>query len=150
MKNHDVVIRPYQGARDTKKLSRIWLDASLIAHSFIGERRLTEQRALIENQYLPRAETWVACLADEPVGFISLLGTFVGGIFVCPTRQGLGIGRLLVEHGLSLKDELSLEVYTQNEQAMRFYGALGFIEISRRSFDDEGQPFENARMRIIA
>lgn len=100
MKNQNVVIRPHVPATDTHKLSRIWLDASLVVHPFIGERRLTEQRTLIEDQYLSIAETWVASVADQPSGFISLLCTFIGGIFVSPSRQGLGIGHQLIAHAL--------------------------------------------------
>lgn len=149
MKNDDILIRPFAPATDTQTLSRIWLDASLLAHPFIGERRLLAQRALIESQYLPSAETWVACLGSQPVGFISLLDTFIGGIFVAPAQQGLGIGRRLIAHALRLKSELSLEVYTQNQSAVRFYETLGFNELSRRSRDDEGYPFENALMQLI-
>jgi len=47
MKNHEVVVRPYVAEDDLKKLSRIGLDASLVAHPFIGEQRLLKQRALI-------------------------------------------------------------------------------------------------------
>jgi putative acetyltransferase len=148
MTNCDVVIRPFE-ATDTQKLSHIWLKASLIAHPFIGRRRLIEQRTLIEDQYLPGAETWVATVRDHPVGFISLLDTFIGGLFISPDRQGLGIGRQLIVHALSLKGELSLEVYTHNQQAMGFYSRLGFQELSRRSVDDDGFPFENARLRLI-
>lgn len=149
MQNHHATIRPFDRSRDTQTLSGIWLDASLIAHAFIGRRRLLDQQVLIESKYLPLAETWVACINDAPAGFISLLDTFIGGIFVAPHQQGLGIGRLLVAHALSLKGELSLEVYTANEQALRFYGAIGFQEVSRRVTDDEGYPFENARLRLI-
>lgn len=149
MKNHDVVIRPYTPDSDLKKLSRIWLDASLLAHPFIGEQRLQMQRVLIEDQYLPNAETWVACIDNLPCGFISLLDTFIGGIFVSPDRQGLGIGRRLIAHALNRKGKLELEVYTDNRQAMAFYIRLGFQELSRRSRDDEGYAFENARMRLI-
>ena len=149
MKNHDVAIRPYTPGSDLKKLSRIWLDASLLAHPFIGEQRLQMQRVLIEDQYLPNAETWVACIDNLPCGFISLLDTFVGGIFVSPDRQGLGIGRRLIAHALNRKGKLELEVYTDNRQAMAFYIRLGFQELSRRSRDDEGYAFENARMRLI-
>ncbi len=149
MKNHDVVIRPFEAATDTQELSAIWLEASRVAHPFIGERRLIDQRSLIERQYLPNAETWVAIVDDQPVGFIGLLGTFIGGLFVAPDRQGLGIGRQLVAHALNLKGELSLEVYTRNRTAMGFYRALGFEELSRRPVDDEGYPFENARLRLI-
>tara|TARA_B100000378_G_scaffold274658_1_gene269446 strand:+ start:745 stop:1197 length:453 start_codon:yes stop_codon:yes gene_type:complete len=149
MKNHDVVIRPYAPEGDLKKLSRIWLDASLLAHPFIGERRLLAQRALIEDQYLPSAETWVACVGGHPCGFIGLLDTFIGGIFVAPDRQGLGIGRQLVAHALCLKGKLELEVYTANRQAVAFYIGLGFRELSRRPLDDDGYAFENARLHLI-
>lgn len=145
---HHVVVRPYQAATDLKKLSDIWLQASLRAHPFIGEQRLHDQQRLIEEQYLPNSETWVASDQDTPVGFISLLGTFIGGLFVMPDLQGRGIGRRLVQHCLALKGELSLEVYTRNEQAMRFYTALGFRELSRRPVDDAGMPFENAHLHL--
>lgn len=59
MKNQNVVIRPFDAATDIEKLSGIWLDASLVAHPFIGERRLIDQRRLIEEKYLPDAETCV-------------------------------------------------------------------------------------------
>ena len=107
-----------------------------------------EQRSLVEDQYLPRAETWVATVMDQPVGFISLLDTFIGALFVSPDRQGLGVGSQLIAYALSLKGELTLEVYTYNQKALSFYIRLGFQELSRRSVDDEGYPFENARLRL--
>lgn len=148
MKIENLSIRAYDEAKDLRALSAIWFEASRLAHAFIGERRLSEQRILIEEKYLPNAETWVACLDDAPVGFISLLDTFVGGLFVAPSRQGHGIGRALIAHALALRGELELEVYTGNAQAFGFYKSLGFIEQSRRATDDEGQPFENAHMRL--
>lgn len=148
MKMESLTIRAYDEATDLHALSTIWFEASRLAHAFIGEQRLSEQRVLIEEKYLPNAETWVASLEGVPVGFISLLDNFVGGLFVAPDRQGLGIGRALIAHALALKGELELEVYTGNAQAFRFYRNLGFIELSRRAEDDEGQPFENAQMRL--
>ncbi|QDY70298.1 GNAT family N-acetyltransferase [Qingshengfaniella alkalisoli] len=146
MKNRDVVIRPFDAVTDLEKLSKIWFDASLQAHPFIGEPRLVEQRRLIEEKYLPKAETWVACHDGEAIGFISLLGSFVGGIFVAPDQQGLGVGRRLIAHALNQKGELSLEVYTANEQAVRFYTSLGFQQVSQRDLDSFGYPFPNATL----
>ena len=148
MENTNLVIRPFDAVTDLKKLSDIWFDASIKAHPFIGEARLTEQRRLIEGEYLPKAETSVACLDEEAVGFISLLGSFIGGIFIAPDRQGLGIGRQLIIDALARKGELSLEVYTENEAAVRFYHRLGFREVSRRDFDDFGFPFPNAALTL--
>lgn len=146
MNNQHLVIRAFNGATDTATLSRIWLEASLVAHPFIGEATLREQQLLIEKHYLPEAETWVACFSNEPLGFISLIGNFVGGIFVAPAKQGLGIGRQLIAHAMTRHATLSLEVYTANRAAMTFYAALGFDEVSRRPDDDQGMPFENAQL----
>jgi len=148
MKSLNVTIRPFEAVSDTEKLSRIWLDASLDAHSFVGKQRLLEQQRLIEEEYLPSVETWVAVCTGEPVGFISLLGSFVGGLFVAPGQQGQGIGRKLIGHALARKGELTLEVYLRNRQAVQFYEGLGFVEVSRRANDDSGLPFENAYMEL--
>ncbi|MFD1745396.1 GNAT family N-acetyltransferase [Rhizobium helianthi] len=150
MKSTDLVIRPYDAAADLTRLSAIWLSASRIAHPFIGEQQLQEQQVLVETLYLPTAETWVASMTGEAVGFISLLDQFIGGLFIEPCRQGEGIGRALVQHALARKGDLSLDVYTQNRQAFGFYLKLGFQEVSRRSADDQGLPFENARLLLKA
>jgi len=146
MTSLELTIRAYDEATDREALSNIWFEASLLAHPFIGEARLREQRPLIETEYLPKAETWVACLGETPVGFISLLDRFIGGLFVAPGQQGHGIGRSLVAHAFTLKGELQLEVYTANRQATSFYEKLGFEEISRRAKDEQGLPHENAHL----
>lgn len=148
MKNENLEIRPFDLARDIEPLSVIWFEASLRAHPFIGETRLREQRKLIEEEYLPNSETWVACRAGQPLGFISLIETFIGGLFIAPDHQGDGVGRKLVEHAKKLKGDLSLEVYTENLQAVRFYEALGFREMSRRDVDDSGYPYPNAALQL--
>lgn len=148
MESTNLVIRPYDAATDQETLSKIWFEASLKAHPFIGKPRLTEQRRLIEEEYLPKAETSVACLGGETAGFISLLDSFIGGIFIAPDRQGRGIGRKLISDALERKGKLSLEVYLANEQAVRFYKALGFREVSRRDADDFGCPFANAALHL--
>ena len=54
-----------------------------------------------------------------------------------------------ISGGRASGGELTLEVYTDNRQAMAFYKRLGFQEISRRPVDDDGNAFENARLRLI-
>lgn len=137
-------LRPYDPDTDRAALSEIWFEASRRAHGFIGEQRLSGQRRLIEDVYLPRAQTIVATRDGVPLGFISLLGDHVGGLFVTPGAQGQGIGRLLVDHARTLRDRLALEVYLDNPGACAFYARLGFVEQSRRDHDDEGLPFANA------
>jgi len=144
-----LTIRAFEAA-DTACLSEIWCRASLQAHPFLGRERLREQRGLIEEVYLPQAETWVACLAGRPAGFIGLLDAFIGGLFVDPEQQRGGLGRALVAHALRLKGELSVEVYAANAGARAFYRRLGFEETGRRPEDDNGLPFELVRLRLTA
>ena len=145
----NITIRPSEAA-DTGNLLSIWFAASIEAHGFIGKAQLREQRVAIEQTYLPNAETWVACEMQKPLGFISLIDAFVGGLFVSPEHQGRGIGRMLIQHAAAQNGSLQLEVYTANARAYGFYASLGFKELSRRSEDDQGLPFENARMGLSA
>ncbi len=150
MQNQSIMIRPFDAATDVQALSGLWLEASLVAHGFLGAGLLHAQQRLIEETYLPMAETWVEESGGVPVGFVSLLDRFIGGIFVAPDQQGRGIGRALIGHVLARKGALTLEAYTRNIQAMRFYAGLGFREVSRRAVDDNDMPFENALLELKA
>lgn len=132
---------------DKNRLLAIWLAASRKGHPFFTDEQFAEHLQIVGDTYLPEAENWVAILDGEPVGFIGLIDTFIGGLFVDPVRHGLGIGRLLVDHAARLKGELVLEVYTLNENATAFYRHLGFEEEGRRPTDDSGLPFEVIRLR---
>lgn len=50
---------------------------------------------------------------------------------------GFAVGRLLVSHALAFSPTLDTEVNTQNEQAIRFYRRLGFIETGHSPTDDD-------------
>ncbi|WP_421926377.1 GNAT family N-acetyltransferase [Neoaquamicrobium sediminum] len=139
-------IRAY-GPDDRQRLLAIWHAASLKGHPFFTADQLREQAKLVGEAYLPKAENWVATLADEPIGFIGLLDTFIGGLFVDPARHGTGAGRHLVEYALSLKGELSLEVFALNTSAIGFYRHIGFVETGRRISNEHGMPLELVAMR---
>ncbi|HEX6221112.1 MAG TPA: GNAT family N-acetyltransferase, partial [Acidimicrobiia bacterium] len=91
------MIRAYT-SRDTDDLVDVWYRASLVAHPFLSESFLEEERSEIVQRWLPNAETAVYEVDGRVVGFISLVGNEVGGIFVDPARQGQGIGRALMDH----------------------------------------------------
>ena len=143
------MIRPYDFS-DRDRLLEIWHQASRVGHPFLSARDLEEQKALVRDVYLPQAETWVALDAGTIVGFIGLLGSFVGGLFVDPSSQKLGVGRSLVEHAAAIKGELEVEVYALNQGALHFYRKLAFADVARRPTDDQGRPLEIMRLRRIS
>lgn len=88
------MIRQYH-PKDCESVLNVWATASAVAHPFLGEEFLQQERCNIQNLYLPQAQTWVweADAQDgqggQVVGFISLLGNEVGGLI-----RGSAISRL--------------------------------------------------------
>ena len=144
---HGAKIRAYSDTSDRNRLAEIWLDASRVGHPFLSEADLLDQQAKVREIYLPQAENWVVELDGEPAGFIGLIDSFIGGLFVAPAAHGHGLGKALVLHAAALKGALDVEVYAANEAALGFYRRIGFVEVLRHSQDDEGRPFEVIRMR---
>lgn len=139
-------IRPIRD-EDTDVLVKIWFEASSGAHSFLGEERLREQAIQVRDIYLKQAENWVILDNGQPAGFIGLMDSFIGGLFIDTKVHGKGLGRQLLDHALELKKTLELEVYALNTQAHGFYLRNQFIETARHPTDSEGLPFEVIHMK---
>lgn len=120
------MIRNYRKT-DLEEMVRIWYEASVIAHSFIPASFWALQKSAMKEKYLPLAENFVFQEEGQIVGFISLVGERVCALFVAPGMQGRGIGRALLEHAKTLRGRLSLNVYRENESALRFYEMCGFV-----------------------
>ncbi len=136
----ETVIRPYR-AEDRDRLVDIWLAASRVGHPFLGEERLLVQLEMVRDTYLPMADNWVAEVDGRPAGFIGLIDSFIGGLFVDPQIHGAGIGRGLIEHAAERLGRLEVSVYADNGDAVEFYRRRGFVETGRQETDDEGLPF---------
>jgi putative acetyltransferase len=119
------LIRKYTEA-DCESIIDIWFAASLAATPFLSNEFLTEERENIRRIWLSKAETWVFEDNGILVGFLSLIGNEVGAIFVVPYSQGRGIGRALMDHAVSLRDGLFLDVFEDNAVGRRFYDLYGF------------------------
>jgi putative acetyltransferase len=133
-----IIIRKLQFA-DTEKLVEIWYNASVIAHSFISKEFWDLHKEELKNKYLPTAETWVAAQNGELLGFISLLGEYIGGLFVTPTKQRLGIGTKLLEQAKQVQRQLNVGVYSRNKGARQFYMKNGFTNVSEEVQPETGE-----------
>lgn len=139
------MIRPFVD-EDLAELLDVWYRASLISHSFLSEEFFETERELIAAEWLPHSETTVYELDGRVVGFLSLVGNEVGGIFVDPDYQRRGIGRALMDGARKAREFLELDVFEANGTARRFYQAYGFELRDRHINPDTGYP--ELRLRL--
>lgn len=123
------------------KLIAVWCRSVDATHDFLSKAYRAELEKLVRS-FLPEAPLWVAVTEwDEPVGFMRLTGEHMDALFVEPDVRGCGVGKLLVEHALTLAPGLTTNVNEQNEQAVGFYKKMGFKVTGRSEVDDPGKPY---------
>ena len=120
------MIRPYTDA-DLDAVLSVWYSASKVGHPFMDEDFLTQERKALAEEFLPNSDTWVYERNGQVVGFISMNGDEVGGIFVGAGFHGQGIGRTLMDHARGQHKCLELDVFKENEVGRRFYTRYGFV-----------------------
>ena len=134
------MIKTYQSGVDDDAIVDIWLRASRLAHAFLGEAFIAGEADNIRNVYLPMAETRTIWVDNRLVGFISLLGHQVGGLFLDPAFHGRGLGRALMDDAVARMGTLELDVFVKNDLGRRFYARYGFVPIEERIDDPTGEP----------
>lgn len=139
------MIRPYQD-HDLAELLDVWYTASVLAHPFLDDEFLHNERKAIADVYLPMAETWVFVSEAKVVGFIALIGDEVGAIFVDPALHGKGIGRALMDHARTLLRSLEVDVFKANRIGRRFYDRYGFVLVKEHIHDQTGHPLLRLRL----
>jgi ribosomal protein S18 acetylase RimI-like enzyme len=76
-----------------------------------------------------RPGLFVAEAAGDIVGWVRLDGKLVKSLHVDPARQGMGVGRQLLEHGAGLiGDAAFLVCLSENHKARAFYRRRGWRE----------------------
>ncbi|EDX1338093.1 acetyltransferase [Salmonella enterica] len=124
-----------------EKLIAIWRRSVDATHDFLSNAYRAELEELVSD-FLPEAPLWVAVTdQDEQVGFMLLTGEHMDALFVDPDVRGQGIGKMLVEHALTLAPGLTTNVNEQNTQAVGFYKKMGFKVTGRSEVDDLGKPY---------
>ncbi|HCB1502663.1 putative acetyltransferase [Klebsiella oxytoca] len=124
-----------------EKLIAIWCRSVDATHNFLSKEYRGELEGLVRS-FLPEAPLWVAVTEkDEPIAFMLLTGEHMDALFVDPDVRGSGVGKLLINHALTLSSKLTTNVNEQNEQAVGFYKKMGFKVTGRSDTDDLGKPY---------
>jgi putative acetyltransferase len=133
---------------DLAEVVSAWESATRLAHPFMTEEFLAQERKNLPELYLPNADTWVAEIDGAVVGFIALIGNEVGAIFVQPTHHGEGAGLALMNKAQEIHGELEVEVFAENTIGRRFYAKFGFKQLEEKLHEATGRKL--LRMKFAA
>ncbi|RBQ26721.1 GNAT family N-acetyltransferase [Arcobacter sp. CECT 9188] len=122
------------GINDINQLMKIWLEVNIKTHDFIPKQYWKEQYDNVKD-LLPKSEIYVYEKNQIIIAFVGCIDNYIAGIFVSASYQSKGIGKKLLDYIKVLKKELSLNVYEQNQLAIKFYQREGFI-INSQSIDE--------------
>lgn len=117
--------------KDNDEILNIWFKASSMAHPFLASEFVEKAQEDLRTIYIPATETWIYEENASVIGFISMLGNEIGGLFVLPDRHSKGIGTQLVNFIHGLQGDLEVEVFEKNAIGRAFYEKYGFIETNR-------------------
>lgn len=112
--------------RDIDFLVELWLQESLTAHPFIDAEYWRANAGEMKTKYLPMADTVVIEEDGRVAGFVSMLDDYLAALFIDGRHQKKGLGKQLLDHVKRDRTAIRLQVYRQNERAVRFYEKQGF------------------------
>lgn len=132
-------LRQYQGS-DLEAVLNSWEVATRLAHEFMSDAFIAQERKNVAEIYLPNTDTWVVEIDGEVRGFIALMGNEVGAIFLQPEFHGIGAGKALMDKAQALHGDLEVEVFKANSIGCEFYLRYGFELLKETLHESTGQP----------
>jgi len=113
-------------------MAALWEVATRLAHEFITDDFIAQERKNVAEIYLPNTDTWVAEIEGAVKGFIALMGNEVGAIFLQPSYHGNGVGKSLMDTAQELHRDLEVEVFRINSIGRKFYSQYGFEYLNEK------------------
>lgn len=114
-----------------------------------GKKKIEERKRKYNNKNIG---TWVAETEGKIIGFCMAIrggnNNRIGAIYVLPTYQGGGLGRLLIEKAfewLGNKKDILINVARYNKQAIDFYKKFGFTETGKKGTLDSAAKLSSGK-----
>lgn len=132
-----------------QRLLDVWEASVRATHTFLSEPEIQQIK-----DYVPQALSSVPHLivAEEapgaPAAFMGIDGDWLEMLFLAPAARGKGLGKRLLQYGVSHYGVRELTVNEQNPRAVGFYQHMGFVAYKRTALDEEGQPYPLLYMKL--
>lgn len=131
-------IRHYEDS-DLEAVLSSWETATRLAHPFMSDEFIAQERINVAEIYMPNTDTWVIEINNKVEGFIALMGNEVGAIFLQPECHGKGAGKALMDKAQELHGDLEVEVFKENSIGRKFYTRYGFELLEEKLHEPTGQ-----------
>ena len=140
----EVIIRQYVPS-DFEAVLDSWEAATRLAHGFMSDEFIAQERKNVAEIYIPITDTWVVEVSGIVQGFIALIGNEVGAVFLQPAYHRKGIGKALMDKAKALHGDLEVEVFNENIIGRRFYYRYGFEFLEDKFHEPTGQKVQRLK-----
>lgn len=131
-----------------EQLLGIWERSVRASHTFLTEEGINDIKRYVPEAIKGVAHLLVAYNDDQPLGFLGVNDKKVEMLFVDDNLRGQGIGGHLLTEAIKRWGINEVDVNEGNHLAHAFYRKKGFIDISRREKDGQGNPYPIINMRL--
>ena len=125
-----MLIREFE-TNDLDRVMKIWLESNIKSHHFIDESYWQGNYDLVKDLLL-KSPVYIYQECKTIVGFVGLVDSYIGGIFVDANNQSKGIGKALLDYIKNQHKELNLQVYKKNSRAIDFYKRERFLVVKEQ------------------
>ncbi|GAA3197425.1 GNAT family N-acetyltransferase [Lentilactobacillus kefiri] len=131
------------------QLVKVWESSVKETHHFLSADEIQQIKpdAIAALKSVPTLAVMLDA-GDSPVGFMGIAKNQLEMLFIAPGHRGQGIGKQLIQLGITKYGVTQTTVNEQNTQALAFYQHMGFSTIQRFPIDDEGRPYPLLKMAL--
>lgn len=122
-----------------EEVMEIWLQTNINAHDFI-EREYWINNFDLVKKLLPDAKVYIFQEDNIIKGFIGVIEDgYIAGLFVKEKYQREGIGEKLIKYIKPKYNQLKLDVYSKNKNAIKFYLKNNFKIVNEKNNEDTNE-----------
>ncbi|CAM2077054.1 MAG: N-acetyltransferase [uncultured Clostridium sp.] len=122
-----------------EEVMEIWLQNNINAHDFI-EREYWINNFDLVKKLLPDAKVYIFQEDNIIKGFIGVIEDgYIAGLFVKEEYQREGIGEKLIKYIKPKYNQLKLDVYSKNKNAIKFYLKNNFKIVNEKNNEDTNE-----------
>lgn len=122
-----------------EEVMEIWLQTNINAHDFI-EREYWINNFDLVKKLLPDTKVYIFQEDNIIKGFIGVIEDgYIAGLFVKEKYQREGIGEKLIKYIKPKYNQLKLDVYSKNKNAIKFYLKNNFKIVNEKNNEDTNE-----------